>query len=501
VADRDCSAATAIMGKKSEDNSMVAASIAQVPRPTELEPLIPLDRAKKNEIRPLTGLRFIAAFSILIGHSTSWVAPFSDSSAIARYGDVPAIYGMPLFFVLSGFVIHYTYGHLFSTTSLGSASFSFLSARFARLYPLFLFFFFVGVVVDFTFHWIPEYPLPFLAFVFHFLTLTQSWFYITFFNRDILNNGFGLSWSISTEVFFYIFYVFFVFILLRIKTPRTTVLAMSALSAAVLAIMIISRTYMHNIEAIASRYVDNFIYADDNWNMSFIRWLFYYSPYVRIFEFILGCFAAQLYLLLQAREVSAREHQVGTIALSLACAALILFGWLYATGGPTAALNAYVNFLTLTFGCAAPIAVVIFCVSRYETSLSRAIGSGLLVAGGEISYSIYAVHTWTLRIFVREPVSFSWVFGADALLRIAIAIVFTLIVATATYRLIERPWRDRLRAISSRVHSAHFSPRAAGAEPSRMTPFAIGGMAVFLCLCLAYQLFTSYMTYHLRHTA
>ena len=59
---------------------------------------------------------------------------------------------------------------------------------------------------------------------------------------------------------------------------------------------------------------------------------------------------------------------------------------------------------------------------------------------GEISYSIYAVHTWTLRAFLRPSVDFNLATGIEALIRIPVAMMFSIIMASATYRLIEAIW-------------------------------------------------------------
>jgi peptidoglycan/LPS O-acetylase OafA/YrhL len=45
---------------------------------------------------------------------------------------------MSLFFVLSGFVIQYNYADIFLKERLPSATFKFIVARFARLYPLYV---------------------------------------------------------------------------------------------------------------------------------------------------------------------------------------------------------------------------------------------------------------------------------------------------------------------------------------------------------------------------
>src|SRR5207249_9141221 len=58
------------------------------------------------QIPALTGLRFFAAFFILFAHAVDWLAQFQNSNIRQNFSFV-AMYGMPLFFVLSGFVIHY----------------------------------------------------------------------------------------------------------------------------------------------------------------------------------------------------------------------------------------------------------------------------------------------------------------------------------------------------------------------------------------------------------
>jgi len=95
-----------------------------------------------------------------------------------------------------------------------------------------------------------------------------------------------------------------------------------------------------------------------------------------------------------------------------------------------------------------------FCVSRYNSLvLTAVLASPLLIYLGEISYSIYTVHTWTLRIFIRPEVGFTPLLGIEAALRIIAAIGVTLLLSSATYRLIEVPSRRAIRRILS-VHPA-----------------------------------------------
>src|SRR3984885_3061523 len=147
-----------------------------------------------HELRALHGLRFLAAFCILFSHACGWLANFKDTSTIFDYGEFFTVYGMPLFFVLSGFVIHYNYSRLFSTMRTSWAVFEFLGARFARIYPLFIVFFLVGLAVDGVLLWYYEHQLNLFLVMVHYLTLTQSWVYIGIFgDRLLLDGPFGLS--------------------------------------------------------------------------------------------------------------------------------------------------------------------------------------------------------------------------------------------------------------------------------------------------------------------
>ena len=125
-------------------NSPPAAGAAELAKKTGISQV----GESSHELRALHGLRFLAAFCILFSHACAWLANFKDTHTVFDYGEFFTVYGMPLFFVLSGFVIHYNYSRLFSTMRTRWAIFEFIGARFARIYPLFIFFFLVGFAVD-----------------------------------------------------------------------------------------------------------------------------------------------------------------------------------------------------------------------------------------------------------------------------------------------------------------------------------------------------------------
>ena len=86
--------------------------------------------SSREPLPALTGLRFVAAFSVLIGHSAYWVAAFPQD------------------------MIHYNYGRYFAVAFVNSAVI-FTIARFARLYPLYillLFFTFIRIMPSTNLH-------------------------------------------------------------------------------------------------------------------------------------------------------------------------------------------------------------------------------------------------------------------------------------------------------------------------------------------------------------
>src|SRR5262245_23941149 len=95
--------------------------------------------APRKHLPALDGLRFVAAFCVLITHGYEYVisqgstAPEGSVALLLKSLAAP---GMTLFFVLSGFVIHLNYSG--TATKDWAGTFDFFIARFSRLYPLFL---------------------------------------------------------------------------------------------------------------------------------------------------------------------------------------------------------------------------------------------------------------------------------------------------------------------------------------------------------------------------
>lgn len=152
------------------------------------------NRPGADQLPALTGVRFLAAMAIAVGHaagSNSWAAAANH----IRWGDA-----VPFFFLLSGFILAHVYPRIDNGTQLRR----FWQARFARIYPLHLATLLLILVVLSSPHRTSTRELGLLAAN---LTLTQSWLSesTSYFSFN------ATSWSISVEAFLYAVFPLLIF--------------------------------------------------------------------------------------------------------------------------------------------------------------------------------------------------------------------------------------------------------------------------------------------------
>ena len=253
-----------------------------------------------KHLDPLTGLRGVAAYSVLLAHASQSSFPYYQDLVYNRL----SAFGMSLFFVLSGFVIYYNYAEMFRRESLASAGWKFFAARFARLYPLYA----VSIIIA-----LPHVPAP--AFDGHpwvllsYLTLTQSWF-------NTLWTVFQPAWSISTEWFLYLVFVPLLWIVRPWKPSVATLLAYCA--AAALTLYLLLSVFVEPLMAV----VREQLFVSPQISVEPIDWLAYFGAPVRVFEFVAGMLSARAYMALRDSELSGSRWVF--VLAPLWCAAVIL---------------------------------------------------------------------------------------------------------------------------------------------------------------------------------
>jgi hypothetical protein len=172
-------------------------------------------------------------------------------------------------------------------------------------------------------------------------------------------------------MFFYAAFVSAVFVILTISTREQSIAVTVSYALIVLAALSIVWLFLPAILVYAQNTVTDYIHIDDNFDDSFYRWLFYYSPYVRVLEFFLGCLAAHTFILHIDRPVRPRERLIADIALALTLGLLGLMGAAYLGCFPYGQSTAFIQFLGLNFLCAPAIAFVLLYVARYDSAFTR----------------------------------------------------------------------------------------------------------------------------------
>jgi peptidoglycan/LPS O-acetylase OafA/YrhL len=407
----------------------------------------------------LTGLRFIAAFAVLIGHAMHWVVPISpDYSVIRLLGEASGL-GMPLFFVLSGFVIHYNYGHYFKQAMLPAFT-RFMIARFARLYPLYL----ALLLIYFWQRGLNFFEVDYIG---RYLTLTQAW--------QLLYDGptwvghlyLAPAWSISVEWFLYIFYGLVTVHLLQFKTVRGSMLAFAAVAAIYYAGVVVAFQY-HDL---LNDWALTAYAADVRPQHALFGWIFNTGPIGRCFEFTLGMLSAQLFLL-RGRLDQAQRQAVRWLMYG----ALLVVAFIYVNpfGSRLISFGFYMASFSSPF-----IAFILYACACAPSGFASVMGSRPAVALGDASYSIYLLHALVLPMFamtgaVAEP---SWAWAG----RVTLGIATVLLLSLLTYRFYESPTRRWLRYALGALWKRYLAGRSERVGDRLMSP-AHGTLAIVFAI-------------------
>jgi peptidoglycan/LPS O-acetylase OafA/YrhL len=393
---------------------------------------------EEGNLRPiypsLTGLRFVAAMSVAFAHCIALIVKLPDPTRIMAFATTLAECGMSLFFVLSGFVIHANY----STKVAHPAGVrTFFVARFARLYPLFMVFLCFDLLMKVGFHQTNFERLKTLPL---YLLLTHSWIYLAVDGNSLIYQ-FGLApqvtWSISTEAFFYVVFPLLCVPIAMLRTPRSLLLSMLALCMFAFTVVLLVNWKSAALEHLGVRLFGEIAANPQD---GFYRWIAYFSPYARGPEFTLGCLISALIKALPL--TTSKEQRLGAYALGTALLAACALVYLFAFAG----LPKPVAELAQNFGFAPVLATIIFCCARYNNAIVSALSAPRVVLAGEASYSIYLSHMVVFGAFRYESVTITdpqiWI---ATLLQCGAAMTAVVGASLVLWALVEMPARRAVR--------------------------------------------------------
>ncbi|MGJ4945744.1 acyltransferase family protein [Bradyrhizobium sp. HKCCYLS1011] len=382
-----------------------------------------------RHIAALDGIRFVAAFSVMASHATYQIHPPGDWDnmtltvwTLTHLANV----GMTLFFVLSGFVIHWNYR--LSVQQPGGLR-DFFIARWSRLYPLFLVVFVIGFLYELV---AKQNSAPLVRSAPFFLTFTTSWWFwrvddSRYIFNAISNPLLGVMWSLATEAFFYVVYPFLAPVANRLSKwgALAALLGIGALGA-IMAVGFVKYTDL--ILKLGFTYAD----VDQSSGASFLFWLGYHSPLMRLPSFLIGVAAAQVVL------AGGRLPRLWADLTFALCVAAI------------AAVDQMRSQFSMvdTSACVILFAGLCLAASTEKSRAAQLMGLPLMVWGGQASYSLYLLHDpviWALSratTRLQFPIPELWVM---------VGMAMAILVSRACYTRYERPAQLLFRSVGHRL--------------------------------------------------
>jgi peptidoglycan/LPS O-acetylase OafA/YrhL len=354
----------------------------------------------RRPLPALTGIRFFAAFYVVLFHGLPWLVrhyhiPWPLETFLSN-----GYMAVGLFFLLSGFILAYTYeGQIDGTAN----RLRFWKARFARIYPVYL----LSLILTYWFERDLGWGTRLLV-----LGMIQAWNPRTPGLAGAWNYP---AWTLSVEAFFYLC---FPFVLPWMSRRRSRTL--SAMITILVMVSVLGHTPVRGL---------------GNWDQTNPLVQFLPLPILRIPEFLLGM-AIGLKLI---RNRGLRKDARSPLRVYLAT--LGIFATL------SLPLGEWVSLVMV------PFAVLVYELALGEVWLARFLSTRIMMLLGGASYAVYLlqfpVRSWTRVIFSHFP---ERIMRLSTPLTPLILILFSILV----FQFYENPTREALRRwFAKRERSKH----------------------------------------------
>jgi peptidoglycan/LPS O-acetylase OafA/YrhL len=346
-----------------------------------------LTRHRKG-LPALTGVRFFAAFYVVLFHSSSWLESRFHVPVPLKIFFGNGYLAVAFFFVLSGFILAYTYDGQIAGPS---HRLRFWQARFARIYPVY----FLSLALAYYFERALSLPAKFAV-----LAMVQAWNPL---KAEFAGAWNYPAWSLSVEAFFYLLFPFVL--------PWLSGRSKSALAVLLGALLAASALLQTPIQGLGL------------WHPS-PRLPLLALPIIRLPEFLAGVILG-LWLL---RRRPPLPSPARWIRVTLAAAATLFL--------LSVPIGGWVSLVIL------PFALLIYELAASANWLGRFFSTKSMVLLGGASYSVYLLQ-YPARSWVRVIFSV----GPSALVSLGAPLmpVILVLVSIAVFLFWEEPMRHAIR--------------------------------------------------------
>ena len=354
----------------------------------------------------LTSLRFFAAFHVVIFHFQA-MQVFLGPSWFQKLSSIGYV-GVSFFFVLSGFILVYTYA------SRPMILKDFWRARFARIYPAYAFsllvtapfFFFAVLTMNIPFFAWAKAHLKFVSVLV--VSLLQAWVPPAALSWN------AVAWSLSVEAFFYLLFPFLLLFFVR-RSPAQLFLiaAASWLTSLALSVSYVLLNPDH-LSVVNSDVLGAF-------------WLnaLKFHPLARLPEFLLGMACGFLFL---------RSRRESKLALRLVISGMAAFV-------VVVYFSALIPYPILHTALLAPAFAAIVYAFALRPKWGAILENRLLVLCGDASYSLYLLHSMIIGMYFHNMTG---QLRHQTPLGVLVFVILAVTISALVYRFIEEPARRKL---------------------------------------------------------
>jgi peptidoglycan/LPS O-acetylase OafA/YrhL len=362
--------------------------------------------AARPRLPALTSLRFFAAFHVVIFHFQA-MQVFLGPAWFQKLSSIGYV-GVSFFFVLSGFILVYTYAGRPMVLR------DFWRARFARIYPAYTFsllvtapfFFFAVLTMNIPFFvWAKAHLKLASALV---LSLLQAWV------PQAALTWNAVAWSLSVEAFFYLLFPFLLLLLIRRSQPQLFLIAV----ASCLASLALSGSYLvlnpDHLTVVNADVLGSF-------------WLnaLKFNPLARLPEFLLGMACGFLFLR------SRRESKFALPLVLSGIAALVAVAY----------FSSVIPYPILHTALLAPAFAAIVYGFALRPNWGALLENRVLVLCGDASYSLYLLHSMIIGMYFHNT---SGQLRYQSPIGVLVFVLLAVTISALVYRFIEEPARRKL---------------------------------------------------------
>jgi peptidoglycan/LPS O-acetylase OafA/YrhL len=359
--------------------------------------------AHRRSLKALTGIRFFAAYYVVIFHSRLTLVLREHGWHAASNFIASGYLAVPLFFLLSGFILAYTYEGQIERPGDHRR---FWEARFSRIWPVY--------AVALLLSSLPGFSFPSPGSALAALAMVQAW---NPFNPGVAGTWNLVCWTLSVEALFYLVFPWFQ-VWLEERSSRWQMVTIVVMIAVCVATNSASRTLG---------------YTPYGW----YRWI--PLPVLHLSEFFTGVGLGNYFLRLLARARTQPGQPILPGGGAWTYISLALSVALLCRGADRWTSLVVAGFSALIFGLAAE-----------RTLLSRFLSTKAMMLGGGISYSVYLmqmpVKTWVILFAERTHLE-------SAMLRLGLTAAVLTLISLMLFKTVEDPARKVLRGMFARLET------------------------------------------------